>query len=131
MSEYIEIDADQWGREVLESDIPVVVDFYSTECPPCDALAPKFEGLGEIYGQDVKFVKIFRQGNRALAESLNVTGSPTVLFFKDAERVGPELTGGIVRRDMIAHVHQALACAQPPSIPRTNQRARAHTCQLH
>ena len=47
---------------------PVVVDFYSTECPPCEALAPKYEALAELYGDDVKFVKIFRQSNRELAD---------------------------------------------------------------
>ena len=40
-----EINESDYQREVLESDVPVVLDFYSTECAPCDAVAPKFEAL--------------------------------------------------------------------------------------
>lgn len=89
-----EIEADAFQTEVLDKPL-AVVDFYSDECPPCEALAPKFEGLAALYGNDVAFVKVFRQKNRALAESLGVRGSPTVLFFKRGERIGPTLSGGI------------------------------------
>lgn len=89
-----EIEADAFQTEVLDKPL-AVVDFYSDECPPCEALAPKFEGLAALYGNDVAFVKVFRQKNRALAESLGVRGSPTVLFFKGGERIGPTLSGGI------------------------------------
>jgi len=89
-----EIDADQFEEVVLKANL-AIVDFYSDECPPCEALAPKFESLAELYGKDVVFVKIFRQKNRPLAESLGVRGSPTVLFFAKGERVGPTFSGGI------------------------------------
>ena len=74
------INAAQYEHEVLNDD-KVVVDFYSTECPPCEALASKYEGLSELYGEDIKFIKIFRQENRELAESLGVLSSPTVIFY--------------------------------------------------
>ena len=54
---------------MLQSD-KVILDFYSTECPPCEALASKFEDLSNLYGKDIKFIKIFRQQNRELAEKL-------------------------------------------------------------
>ena len=38
-----------------------VLDFYSTECPPCEALAAKYEALSDLYGDDIKFFKVFRQ----------------------------------------------------------------------
>ncbi len=44
-----EITAKEFKKEVIEGG-KVVVDFYSTECPPCEALAPKFEGLEKLYG---------------------------------------------------------------------------------
>lgn len=94
-----EIDADRFEEAVLGAPL-AIVDFYSDECPPCEALAPKFEALAELYGQDVVFVKIFRQKNRPLAESLGVRGSPSVLFFARGARVGPVLTGGIRRSDV-------------------------------
>ena len=93
------INMDQYEKEVYQGG-NVVVDFYSSECPPCEALASKFEGLSELYGNDIKFLKIFRQENRSLAESLNVTSSPTVIFYKDGKEVGDKLSGGIKRGDL-------------------------------
>jgi thioredoxin reductase (NADPH) len=98
-----EIEAQEYDNEVLKRDV-AVVDFYSTECPPCEALAPKFEGLSELYGEDVPFIKIFRQGNRELSESLDVTGSPTVIFYKDGKLTGDRLTGGIKRSDIMRNL---------------------------
>lgn len=94
-----EIKANDFDTEVLRGD-KVVLDFYSTECPPCDALAPKFESLAELFQPDVKFMKIFRQENRELAEKLGVSSSPTVLFFENGKEVGIRLSGGIKRADL-------------------------------
>jgi thioredoxin reductase (NADPH) len=96
-----EITEDEFGSEVLESPLPVVVDFYSTECAPCEAVAPKFEALARLYGEHVKFLKIFRQGNRELAEKLNVRSSPTLLFYGKGAEVAERLIGAI-RRSAIA-----------------------------
>jgi len=106
------ITADAWKEEVLASEKPVVVDFYSTECPPCEALAAKYEGLAEIYGDDLKFVKIFRQENRELAESLGVKSSPTVLFYRNGDRVGETHTGAIRRAELEKSVHRLVGEAR-------------------
>jgi thioredoxin reductase (NADPH) len=95
-----EIAADEFRTEVLEGG-KVVLDFYSSECPPCEALAPKFEGLSLLYGQDIKFLKIFRQHNRELAEELGVKSSPTLLFYNNGVQVADSLSGGIKRSDII------------------------------
>jgi thioredoxin reductase (NADPH) len=87
------IGSDEFQETVLKSNIPVIVDFFSDDCPPCDVLAPIYEKMAEKYAGHIKFVKIFRQENRALAASLNVSGSPTVLFFKDGTEVGHRLSG--------------------------------------
>lgn len=71
---------------------------------PCEALASKFEGLSEIYGDDVVFVKIFRQENRQLAEDLGITSSPTVLFYQDGKEVGERFSGGIKRSDLTVNL---------------------------
>lgn len=102
-----EISAAEFKQEVLKGG-KVAVDFYSTECPPCEALAPKFDGMNELYGEDIKFVKIFRQGNRELAESLEVNGSPTVLFYDEGKLVGEKLAGGIKRSDLIRNLNALL-----------------------
>jgi thioredoxin reductase (NADPH) len=95
-----EITAGEFNNEVLEAG-KVVLDFYSTECPPCEALATKFEDLSKLYGDDIKFLKIYRQQNRDLAEKLGVKSSPTLLFFNNGKELGDRLTGGIKRSDII------------------------------
>jgi thioredoxin reductase (NADPH) len=94
-----EISSANFEKEVLNGG-KVVLDFYSTECPPCEALAPKFEAVANHFEGDVKFFKIFRQENRDLAEKLRVMGSPTVLFFEDGKEVGLRLSGGIRRYEL-------------------------------
>ena len=95
-----EINSTEFDLEVIQGG-NVILDFYSKECPPCEALASKFEDLSKLYGNDIKFLKIYRQQNRDLAEKLGVKSSPTLLFFNDGKEIGQRLTGGIKRSDII------------------------------
>jgi thioredoxin reductase (NADPH) len=95
-----EITSDEFDKEVLHGG-KIILDFYSTECPPCEALASKFEELSSLYGDDVKFIKIFRQQNRELADKLGVKSSPTLLFFDNGIEIAERLSGGIKRSDII------------------------------
>lgn len=112
MSQFVqEIAAADYEREVLAAGVPVVLDFFSTECPPCEALAPKFEAVAEQYAGRVRFLKIFRQGNRELAQRLGVSGSPTLIFYDRAGQERGERLGGedIKRTAIKAQVESLLA----------------------
>ena len=102
-----EITSAEYESEILSGG-KVALDFYSTECPPCEALAPKFEGLAKLYANDIKFVKMFRQQNRELADKLGVKSSPSLLFFDNGVQVGNMLTGGIKRSDIIHQLDHLL-----------------------
>lgn len=102
-----EITSENFSNEVLHGG-KVILDFYSTECPPCEALATKFEDLAGIYGNDVRFIKIFRQGNRQLADQLGVKSSPTLLFFEDGKEAAERLSGGIKRSDIIRNLEKMI-----------------------
>lgn len=102
-----EISSEEFSQEVLHGG-KVILDFYSTECPPCEALATKFEDLAGIYGNDVSFIKIFRQGNRQLADELGVKSSPTLLFFEEGRESGERLSGGIKRSDIIRNLEKMI-----------------------
>lgn len=95
-----EIQQSEFDTAVTRASGPVVLDFFSTECPPCEALAPKYEALAAQLGDRVQFLKIYRQGNRELAQRLGVTGSPTLLFFHGGAEVGERLTGEIKRSEL-------------------------------
>ncbi len=103
-----EINAVDFEKEVLQSG-KVVLDFYSTECPPCEALAPKFESLDLLYGDEIKFVKVFRQQNRDLAERLGVLSSPTLVFFDKGKETGIRLSGGIKRSEIIYNLNAMIS----------------------
>jgi thioredoxin reductase (NADPH) len=103
-----EITTADFQSEVLNAD-KVVLDFYSSECPPCEALAPKFESLASVYGKDIKFLKIFRQQNRDLAEQLGVASSPTLIFFEKGKETGIRLTGGIKRSEIMFNLNAMLS----------------------
>jgi thiol-disulfide isomerase/thioredoxin len=99
MSDHVkEITQQDYEREVLAAKGAVVLDFYSTECPPCEALAPKYESVAEAFAGRARFLKIFRQGNRDLAVRLGVTGSPTLLFFRDGQEVGERMSGEEIKK---------------------------------
>ena len=103
-----EIQASDYEREVTGAAGPVVLDFFSTECPPCEALAPKYEAVADQFAGRVTFLKIFRQGNRELAARLGVSGSPTLVFFKNGQEQGQRLTGEIKRSEIKAAVEALL-----------------------
>jgi thioredoxin reductase (NADPH) len=120
-----EITAAEFEKEVLQAE-NAVVDFYSTECPPCEALAPKFEVLSGLYGHHIKFVKIFRQQNRALAEELGVKSSPTLLFYHHGRQVGNMLTGGIKKSEIISNLKLMIPPAAMKSILERQQPTLSH-----
>lgn len=129
MHEFIqEIDATRFD-DVVGSAPLAVVDFYSSECPPCEALASKYESLAGLYGRDVVFAKVFRQGSRALAESYGVKGSPSVLFFRDGVRTGPILAGGIRRSALQAEL-DALVGPERAAAIRAGETRSETDCDL-
>jgi len=118
-----EITAAEFDKEVLQGG-KVVVDFYSSECAPCEALAPKFEAMAELYGHKIKFLKIFRQQNRELATKLGVSSSPTLLFYDKGKQVATTISGGIKkaeiqeRLDSMIHAEEvkAIKANQKPTV---------------
>ena len=106
-----EINAVDFEKEVIQGG-RVVLDFYSTECPPCEALAPKFEGLSILYGNEIKFLKIFRQQNRELSDKLGVKSSPTLLFFDGGKEVAERLVGGYIPDFYGAYLDQRMHTAR-------------------
>ena len=114
----LHISNEEFNATVLESDIPVIVDFFSDDCAPCEVLAPIFEKMAEKYDGHIKFVKMHRQENREFAQSLNVSGSPTVLFFKDGKEVGNRLSG-FMNKPQVRHAIEDILGDVLPKLPTT------------
>ncbi len=73
--------------EVLDSTVPVVVDFWAEWCGPCKMIGPSLEELSEEYGDTVKITKINVDENSNTPASLGVRGIPALFLFKDGKVV--------------------------------------------
>ena len=78
---------DTFTSEVLESDKPVIVDFWAEWCGPCHAVAPVLDKIVEERNGEVKLVKVNIDEERALAERYGIVSIPTMVLFKGGEPV--------------------------------------------
>lgn len=99
---------ESFEEDVLKSNVPAAVLFYTEGCPVCDSFIPIFERTAQKYSKHMKFVKIYRQQNRQLGESLKVKSSPTVLFYKDGKEVCTRLNGYISNPEFIAAIERVI-----------------------
>lgn len=81
------VNSDSFEKEVVQAELPVVVDFWGPQCAPCLALMPQVEQLAQTYAGRVKITKIDASRNRRLCLNLRVMGLPTFLFYKNGENV--------------------------------------------
>lgn len=88
ISKVLPINNESFQAEVLDSPIPVVVDFYASWCPPCRALSPVLDRFATEYAGRIKFVKINSDDEPGLAETYGVSALPTLVFIQDGEVVG-------------------------------------------
>ena len=79
-----QLTADQFEKEVLQSDVPVFVDFYADWCGPCKMMMPTLTELAEEKA-DAKFFKVNIDDNRELAKKYRVMSIPTFIVFKNGE----------------------------------------------
>ena len=77
--------------EVLDSDVPVLVDFWATWCAPCRAIAPLIEEIAQEQNGKLKVVKVDVQSNMRTAQQFRVSNIPTLLVFKGGREVGRQV----------------------------------------
>lgn len=78
---------DTFEAEVLKSEKPVLVEFYSDTCIPCKQMSPVLGDIEDDYEGQLKVVKVNVNFDAELAADYSVMASPTILFFKDGEEV--------------------------------------------
>ena len=92
MSEVLEVTDQSFDAEVLNSETPVIIDFWAEWCAPCRAIAPIIKDLATHYGDKVRIAKLNIDENPSVPGRYGVRSIPTVLAFKDGTVVG-QITG--------------------------------------
>jgi thioredoxin 1 len=91
MSNIPETTDDSFATDVLESDVPVLVDFWAPWCGPCRAMGPAIDKLGEEMGDRLRVLKHNTQDHPTRPMELGVMSIPCFLIFKDGQEVGRNL----------------------------------------
>ena len=92
----LEIDDGSFDTEVLQSEKPVLVDFWAPWCGPCKAIGPVIEELASAYGDQVKFAKCNVDDNPVTPGKYGIRAIPTLIFFKDGN-VADQITGMVAK----------------------------------
>ncbi|QDG53789.1 thioredoxin [Persicimonas caeni] len=107
----IELTTDNFEAEVLESDLPVVVDFWAEWCGPCKALSPLVDELAAEYDGQVKVGKVDIDSNTHLANEHRIQAVPTLIFFHKGH-VLRRLTGNVSRSQLEEMFEQLVEVAE-------------------
>lgn len=78
---------EEWKKNILKSDIPVVIEFYTPTCPYCARLTPIFEKLSHEYGNKIKFAMVNAAESREITEGYGIMGVPTLKFLCDGKPI--------------------------------------------
>jgi thioredoxin 1 len=103
----VELTDDNFQSEVIDSDVPVLVDFWADWCAPCRAIAPAVEEIADEYQGKAKVGKLDVDNNQQVAMEYGIRSIPTLLIFKDGE-VAEQIIGAVPKAQLTSKLENAL-----------------------
>jgi thioredoxin 1 len=100
MSTAEQVTDSSFKQEVLDSDVPVLVDFWAPWCGPCRMVAPVVDEISEQYKGQIKVVKVNTDENPQVASQYGIRSIPTLMIFKDGQKV--DMVVGAVPKSTLA-----------------------------
>ena len=94
-------------EDVINSELPVLVDFWAEWCGPCKMIAPVIDAIAEEYDGRLRVVKLDVDANNETPPKFNVRGIPTLIIFKNGQAVGDKV-GALSRGQLIQFVEENL-----------------------
>ncbi|MCC5850260.1 MAG: thioredoxin [Verrucomicrobia bacterium] len=104
----IEANSNNWQTEVIESDVPVLVDFWAEWCGPCRAIIPTLDQLADEYEGKLKVAKVNVDKDRELAQKFGVRSIPFLLVIKNGE-VAEQMVGALSKPEFVSKLTPHLA----------------------
>ena len=108
MSKPVTITDDTFDQEVLQSDKPVIVDFWATWCGPCKMIAPILEELASEMSDRLKVAKLDVDAHNRTAGKYNIMSIPSLLFFKNGQVVD-QIVGAVPKAQLMQRLEKAFA----------------------
>ncbi len=103
----VEFTDDNFKAEAIESDVPVLVDFWAEWCQPCKIIAPTIEQLAQDYAGRLKVGKVDTDSNREVSIEYGISSIPTVILLKGGEVIH-KFVGVTAKDDFVAELDKAV-----------------------
>lgn len=108
MSEVLHVTDASFEKEVLQSDVPVVLDFWAPWCGPCKMIAPILDEIAAELGGKVKIAKLNVDENQSVAAKFGVRSIPTLVIFKEGKAVNTQV-GALPKNQLTALIEKSIA----------------------
>jgi thioredoxin 1 len=107
MSNAVAVTTADFEKEVLQSDVPVLVDFWAVWCGPCRMIAPSVDAVAEEFAGKAKVYKVDTDAEHEIGSRYGIMSIPTLLFFKNGQ-VADQIVGAVPKSEIANRLNKLI-----------------------